>query len=120
MPAKTMNKLKNPTLALLFAAQLRGCGMITAPRVRANAERDATELLGAHFPGTRYTVTCAGSDSDGDHYVSCTASATGPLGPNHPPVLTLDCRERIAFDYDRNCRITNRVWPTWGGNSPRP
>lgn len=96
-----------------------GCDMMTASRVRSNTEADARELLGTHFPGTRYAVTCAGSDSDKDNYVSCTASAQGaPAAPAHPGLVALECKVRVWTSYDRNCRISTRAMPIpsgWGG-----
>lgn len=95
------------TIGLVLAivgAGVSTCGMISSPTVEARANEDARAYIMGLYPNaTELHTVCPPTDSDGDQYVTCTATFND-RGQEH--LESIDCRASWLFDYARACRTT--------------
>lgn len=92
--------LKNTLLIFFclfaFSAVLNACGP-------GRAEEFAREHVAALYPGTEVVgIVCVGTDSDGDGYVSCTATIRGDS--NQTERLDLECARAIGITWQSGCK----------------
>jgi hypothetical protein len=92
--------------------------VIVADKARKRAEYDATNYIHELHPEwTEIRAVCQSTDSDGDGYVSCTATAKGSADALRE--LPLECRHSVFFNYARGCRPLRVVVNTRSGYEQR-
>ena len=98
-------------LAILFVGVVgtfgaRGCGGLAGSKEKARANMTAfANEMGWKLVGG----TCAGTDSDGDGYISCTANIQEVEGA--PPVVkAIECASGSAVSITEGCRLAKGVY----------
>lgn len=97
-----------------LAVTLSGCDTVTSGTVKSQAEGYARNYCRRFKRWSSPVVDCAGVDTDGNHYVTCTvAEAPGR------PTEQLECPANFALENSTSCRVPmvrSVQWPQENGN----
>ncbi len=103
--------------AILLAglgAKFGGCSTVTSGTIKSQAEGYARNYCRRFKRWSQPVVDCAGVDTDGNQYVSCTvAEAPGR------PTEQIECPSNFALENNTSCRVPmlrSVQWPQENGN----